>query len=1071
MNKIVLSIIFILMLVATAISATATPSSGVSYYNFEENTGSTLIDQWGENNGTVNGMTWSASYPTFNNTGSGADHSGSFDGNNDYVQIADDNTLDITTEVSISLWVNPDTLTDYSILTEKDGSYFLWLNGANVYTGVRISGSSYYITTTTAPITTGSFQHLVMTYDGANIVLYINGLETNSVARTGLMGVSTNPLTIGSRNGLASTFATDGLIDEVKIFNKSLNETEVKDLYNNGTIEIPSPVILPITFFAQNPADITSTNLLQASAGLNITYNTSMTNIENVYLNYTVDRSSTGCLVSLNGSCMVTNGLYRDVNFSTNRTPMFDWLLDGDNEVYPGVFNNPEYFFNSTSIQNQTLTLKKQAIFSELYTVNNETTYSFYEVGANLSASAMEVYAFNTSYDQASNFRTSANVVKISEFPLGTAPNHCHDSVDCHYVIGFPIINGSVNGLKVTGTMGFIITKPTNPGSLDVQYISKTVRTDTTRTTTNRGATWTSQPWSVNNHLHQFDGTDKISYQACAVNSTETNCTSFRSDTFEPGDFPPTSPQVITPTNNNYTTDSINITWNPSTSASESINNYIIQLLNNDMSLNYTINGSVTNTSTSIYWDYFAENISVGNYYIKVIANDSNGVNNTDTSELFGILYDKRLNITAYYYGTDEAVTNFSVQITGVRSENGSTTNGLYQFYGLEGNYSVLIDAEGYSYQTTDTTLDTRYDTLNISLYRTNTVNLSFYDSATQVILSGLNITFNLIRDELYSTNNWTTTGSTVLELLAPGSYEIRYNADGYAEGNYFFTLADRSYNDISLYMINGSGATNVTSILYDENGNTLSNYIIKYLQYYPETSSYIEVASKRTNDEGVAVMGLVLNGPYYKVRILNTENVLVKTTATTQLYESTVIYYVTLGDSTINLLSGINGITSTLSHTGTQFRYEFDQEQNTDVTATLKLYKQKIEGNELVSTTTVTSGSGILYLNTTEINGTTYLAQAFIQYSGENEYLDRTLTKEYGENPKPFGLGGVFLVILLIIGMVGIFARQPFAILLIVPLILTLATFLSLIVINKIIIVSLWGVSAIILYIIRDKA
>jgi len=1063
------------MIVITAISATAiTPSSGITFYNFEENTGTTLIDQWGSFDGTINGMTWLNTYPIFNISGNGSNYSGNFDGT-DYVTLPDSLANKLVNDYSISTWVNTDSVSGLQhIFTQQEVfRIFLRFDDNKIeYYHFDSSGSVLVESTSTFSINTWIYITTTRNTTSNLCKLYINGLEETSVSCIGNEAIA-DPydVVMGARGAATPDRYFDGQIDEFTIYNKTLTPTEIKNKYNYGTITKPLVPVGGITFISQDPADITSTNLLQCRAGLNITYNTSIANLENIYLNYTVNRSTAGCLVSLNGTCIVTNNLYRSVNYSTNRTPNFDWLLDGDNEVYPGVFNSVYTHYNTTSMLNHTISLKKNAIFSELYTVNNETTYSFYEVGANLSDSAMEVYAFNTSYDQSSNFRISPNVVKISEIPLGTAPNHCHDSANCHYVVSFPIINGTVNGLKLSGTVGFILTKPTNPGNLIIEYINEPVRTDTTRTTTNRGATWTSQSWSLNNHLHQFDGTDKMTMQACAVNSTNTTCSAFRSDTFEPGDFPPTSPQVITPTENNYTGQEINITWNPSTSASGTINNYIIQLLNSDLTLNQTINGSVTNTSTYYDWDYFADNISVGTYYIKVIANDSNGVNNTDTSELFGILYDKRLNITAYYYGTTTAVNNFSVQITGVRSENGSTTTGTYSFYGLEGNYSVLIDAEGYSYQTTDTTLDTRYDTLNISLYRTNTINLSFYDSATQVILSGLNITFNLIRDELYSTNNWTTTGSTVLELLAPGSYEIRYNADGYAEGNYFFTLADRSYNDISLYMINGSGATNVTSILYDENGNTLSNYIIKYLQYYPETSSYIEVASKRTNDEGVAVMGLVLNDPYYKVRILNTENVLVKTTATTQLYESTVIYYVTLGDSTINLLSGINGITSTLSHTGTQFRYEFDQEQNTDVTATLKLYKQKIEGNELVSTTTVTSGSGILYLNTTEINGTTYLAQAFIQYSGENEYLDRTLTKEYGENPKPFGLGGVFLVILLIIGMVGIFARQPFAILLIVPLILTLATFLSLIVINKIIIVSLWGVSAIILYIIRDKA
>jgi hypothetical protein len=106
------------MLVITITSALA---SEVSYYDFEENTGTTLIDQTGSNDGTIDGMTWSATYPSFNTSSNGASYSGSFDGIDDEVVIGSAYQIG-TNDFSFSVWFNTNDNESSQIILGNDYS-------------------------------------------------------------------------------------------------------------------------------------------------------------------------------------------------------------------------------------------------------------------------------------------------------------------------------------------------------------------------------------------------------------------------------------------------------------------------------------------------------------------------------------------------------------------------------------------------------------------------------------------------------------------------------------------------------------------------------------------------------------------------------------------------------------------------------------------------------------------------------------------------------------------------------------------------------------------------------------
>ena len=65
-----------------------------------------------------------------------------------------------------------------------------------------------------------------MTYDGANMRLYLNGVQAGIRAQTGSTVVTTGMLRIGGNAVWGEYFA--GLIDEVRVYNRALTAAEIQ---------------------------------------------------------------------------------------------------------------------------------------------------------------------------------------------------------------------------------------------------------------------------------------------------------------------------------------------------------------------------------------------------------------------------------------------------------------------------------------------------------------------------------------------------------------------------------------------------------------------------------------------------------------------------------------------------------------------------------------------------------------------------------------------------------------------------------------------------------------------------
>ena len=97
---------------------------------------------------------------------------------------------------------------------------------------VYISGAGWATSTSPSALSTGTWYHAVGTYDGSNIRLYLNGVQATSTTQTGSLASASGALNIG-RDPSNTLKLWNGLIDEVKVYNRAISANEVLDLYND----------------------------------------------------------------------------------------------------------------------------------------------------------------------------------------------------------------------------------------------------------------------------------------------------------------------------------------------------------------------------------------------------------------------------------------------------------------------------------------------------------------------------------------------------------------------------------------------------------------------------------------------------------------------------------------------------------------------------------------------------------------------------------------------------------------------------------------------------------------------
>ncbi|MFH1260019.1 MAG: LamG-like jellyroll fold domain-containing protein [Elusimicrobiota bacterium] len=204
----------------------------VSYWRFDENSGGTVHDEntVNHNDGILTNMivnSWAAGYH---------DYALEFDGDNDYVDCGNDLSLD-SSAYTVSFWLKVHNLTTHQELVRKyhfdgtDAYGFIIdvdINGSMRFFNYKGSvWSAVWTIGQNGEITIDTWYYLTCTYDGSTAKYYLNKILTKTAVGTGFK-TSSNDFLIS-----AAYYTVNGIIDEVKYYNRVLSETEIGQVMGN----------------------------------------------------------------------------------------------------------------------------------------------------------------------------------------------------------------------------------------------------------------------------------------------------------------------------------------------------------------------------------------------------------------------------------------------------------------------------------------------------------------------------------------------------------------------------------------------------------------------------------------------------------------------------------------------------------------------------------------------------------------------------------------------------------------------------------------------------------------------
>jgi len=231
----------------------------VSYYKLDKTSGA-VIDELGVNNlANHNGVTRGA-------TGK-INKSFYFDGSDDYTEGTLNTPFSVTKPRAIALWYKPNAFADASYIfnygssAQGDAQLSLSEKSGNVLeTGIVEDGVAWKGTVSgTTTISNGNWYFVVINYyANKTLSMHINGGDKVSVTTTASAS-STGHIVFGTSiyHGSATTDTArhiNAYLDEIGIWNRTLTESEISDLYNNGdgityTKRLKISLLSPINYY------------------------------------------------------------------------------------------------------------------------------------------------------------------------------------------------------------------------------------------------------------------------------------------------------------------------------------------------------------------------------------------------------------------------------------------------------------------------------------------------------------------------------------------------------------------------------------------------------------------------------------------------------------------------------------------------------------------------------------------------------------------------------------------------------------------------------------------------------
>lgn len=169
---------------------------------------------------TVSSGTWTTTAPSYD-----------FDGTDDYIDLGLNKPTNLTGDITVSAWINPEVIGIDAILDNGEIIFYIYPSTDKIL--FSSNGGGIYIYSDNNSLSSNIWQHILVTRPsaGTNTNIYINGiLGATANQNSGTPAAGTTNTFIGNRATLDRDF--DGDMSDFKIWNRVLSASEVDYLYS-----------------------------------------------------------------------------------------------------------------------------------------------------------------------------------------------------------------------------------------------------------------------------------------------------------------------------------------------------------------------------------------------------------------------------------------------------------------------------------------------------------------------------------------------------------------------------------------------------------------------------------------------------------------------------------------------------------------------------------------------------------------------------------------------------------------------------------------------------------------------
>jgi hypothetical protein len=365
------------VLTVLALSCAPVPSGLVAWWAAEGN----ALDWRGANNGVLkNGV----GFPP-GEVGQAFD----LNGTSQYVDVANNATLNPTANLSLEAWIYPRLPLDPIAAPiikkagegpgQSDGYSLEFANTSGVLFGVSSGGQWYETAPVSVPM--NQWSHVAGVYNGTSLSIYVNGaLVGIPVSAPGQISPSGNNLQLGHDPSNPSRYF-NGMIDEAGVYNTALSSAQIRAIYNAGSAG-KCPLTIPPSILTQPQSQTVAAG---ASPTLSVGAMGASPLVYQWRLNGTNLSSATGASLTLNNAQPANSGPY-DVIITNLYGSITSSVANLSVLLPPQVTGQP---------QDQTAVVGTNVTFAVTATGSSPLSYQWYFNGTPMNAATNSTLVLN----------------------------------------------------------------------------------------------------------------------------------------------------------------------------------------------------------------------------------------------------------------------------------------------------------------------------------------------------------------------------------------------------------------------------------------------------------------------------------------------------------------------------------------------------------------------------------------------------------------------------------------------------------------------------------------------------